>query len=262
MHLKRRLIAYLLAVVTYSVFVVGDSVPPPADGLHGKSNYIFDAGGANFERLQATLYFETDLVSISNGAGFQLNCFSPVAGSTDGILVQQFGFQMLSDDDIYAFVETWTSSGPQIYSTFFVTSTSSQTIAAGSSFAVTLTTDGNNVVTEVTFAATINGVSFPVPSKDLESLTPTPAPGTDTDLAPINAFTFNIVGDDGGNTAVFSSGSGYVVFEASNAIGPLSDFPSNVAGAYTTEDGNSVYDQMEDDSETAIAQYWSVGGAD
>jgi hypothetical protein len=53
-----------------------------------------------------------------------------------------------------------------------------------------------------------------------------------------------------GNTALFG-GSGYVVFEASNPIGPLSDFPSNVVGAYTAEDGSA----------TEIFQYWFVLGS-
>lgn len=261
MHLKARLVSYiLLSLGTYSV--VSDLVPPPTDGLHGKSNYIFNAGGANIQRLQATLYFQDDFVSESNGVGFQLNCYSPTSGN-NGVLVQQYGFQMLTDNSIYAFIETWSSDAESVIERrFFVTYiVVPQTIVAGSSFVITLVTDGNNVVNQATFNASLSGVNFSVLPDPLEDLVPTPSPGTDNDLAPITAFTFNIVGDDEGNTAVFSAGSGYLQFESSNSIEPLSDFPSNVAGAYTTEDGNSVYDQMDDGSATEIFQYWSVGNS-
>jgi hypothetical protein len=112
-------------------------------------------------------------------------------------------------------------------------------IPAGTTLKITLQNDADGNVTGVTFDA----LGHPAQSIALSALTTTGGqPVGTTFVAPIVAFTLDLVGPGEGKYAAFTSGAGTITYSASTPLTPSLQLPSCVAnGAITEETSNSTY---------------------
>ena len=82
---------------------------------------------------------------------------------------------------------------------------------------------------------------------------------TSADLAPIIAFELNLVGPDGGESAVLSSGAGTITYEAASALTVLNQEPPCAqSGYYTGENANSFYSPLPAVASTTFTQTFDV----
>ena len=234
--------------------------PIPKSGLRGASNYFFaDIANKNITHFTLTIIITEDLATApptgSNqnteaGFSFQLNCQSPVDSAnptnTQWIVWQQYIVMVRNEVD--GWVNNWTAASllngaitiaPP--TTTFAPLARPGVLPAGSTLTIELECDLAGNVSEVIFNLQPGGTRTPI------TLTGQALQGggtvTTANLAPIVAFTLNLVGPEDSVHAHFISGAGSILYGVTgNLLMALPQLPTSVAsGASTAETANSFY---------------------
>jgi len=194
-----------------------------------------------------TIDITEDLVS-SNGFGFQLNSYCP-SPKGDTCAWQQYSF-VVTSNTLSAVINTWPVDWyvdgnyvDLILEWYTLQTLQANELAAGYQLTVTLQTDANGSIYGASFKVVDNnGVTQADPGFILLSLG---YPGfTSADEAPINAFEINLVGPDGGQNAVLTSGRGMLTFSAAQNLTALNSEPPGDLGIHTAETANSFYTSL------------------
>jgi hypothetical protein len=243
-------------------------VTPPVLGLVGNSNYIIYGNGDALLNVTVTVDITEDLTG-NIGFALQLNAYSPRGANSAW---QQFFFSLQASSglttapyDLYGIVETWPISGPDLinHQTQLLTR-STPRFLAGYKLTISLGNEANGNVRYVTFTVLDqNGHQVGHNSVDILTLTlhHSNAPVTEADLAPILAFTFNIVGPINGERTYFSSGAGTITYSASNELTVQNALPSGLdSNASAAENGNSVYGTLPQGPSTTVTQSFYTDG--
>ncbi|KAL7901420.1 hypothetical protein HDV63DRAFT_365911 [Trichoderma sp. SZMC 28014] len=248
------------------------SVAPPGPGLGSNFNYFLTDGGNPITGVNVEITFAEPLISTSNGFGFQLNTYAqelPNAPSTTPNWQQYVVFMQPGDTTLYGIIDNWSGTLPSgVYAQVIndesqIASLPTATeIPAGATINIVPTFDSNNVITGITYIYTPPGgqaVSSSVTLTDLNVF------GTNNKItsayeSPIVALTLNIVGDYNGNSGTFSSGSGTIVYSASQPLTVVTNEPSYTSfGGITGETANTVYGQLPVSNSNSITQSWGIG---
>ena len=249
----------LWAALTPATFpTVVPAQPKPGAGLGSNSNYIFYNNCNPITGLSISVDVTEAIVSKSDsgsttGFGFQLNCYSP---KNERSAWQQYVLTVWGSE-IEGAVDNWPVSGPNIINYFFgMASTPNNTIPAGYQIRISLQNDSNNNISGATFVVTDNTgktvANVPVTLTSISGV-------NSSDLAPITGFELNLVGPVNGESAVLSSGAGYITYTASSVLTPLSgEPPCTESGYVTAEKANSFYAELPAQPNTAFTQAFYV----
>ncbi|KIM93390.1 hypothetical protein OIDMADRAFT_184775 [Oidiodendron maius Zn] len=247
------------------------SVAPPSEGLGSNFNYFLADGGNAITGLNVEITFAEPLISTSNGFGFQLNGYAQElsgAPSTTPNWQQYVVFTEPGDDTLYGIIDNWKGTVPagtdaQIINdeTEITTLDTANEIPAGATINIAPIFSSTNVITGVTYTYTPpdgEAVSTSVTLTDLD-VYGTSKKITSKYESPISALTLNIVGDYNGNDGVFSSGSGTIVYTATQPLTVLTNEPSYTAFQDGTgETANTVYGKLPVSDSTTITQTWGI----
>jgi hypothetical protein len=199
------------------------------------------------------------------GFSFQLNCYSPKGYKSAW---QQYVVSFLENSSggytvVYG-IDNWPVSGPNIINNGFPTLATlpSAVLPAGYQIIIgwgnELSSSGFNPnVTGAVFILTDNnGNRIADVSQTLTSIS-----GVDSsDLAPITAFELNLVGPINGESAVLSSGAGFIFYNVLKpSLSVLASEPACTESGYITcETANSLYGLMPTGSNLAFKQSFNV----
>jgi len=247
------------------------SVAPPSEGLGSNFNYFLADGGNAITGLNVEITFAEPLISTSNGFGFQLNGYAQeLAGapSTTPNWQQYVVFTEPGDKTLYGIIDNWKGTVPartdaQIINdeTTITTLPTANEIPAGATINIAPIFSATNVITGVTYTYTPPGGKAVSKSVTLTSLD---VYGTSKKItaayeSPISALTLNIVGDYDGNDGVFTSGSGTIIYKATQPLTVLTKEPTYTAFQDGTgETANTVYGELPVSDSTTITQTWGI----
>ncbi len=249
-------------------------VPPPGlgpgeprGGLGSNNNYFMftplaSGGCANLINVSVTIAVTQPIVWASTGPStppgapfappgfsFQLNCYSPTQTSSNPLYPawQQYIINLWSAQ-LWGAINTWHTfstpvilPGPNEYKTTLGPALPSNTIPAGYTLTIKLGNNSSGNVNSVTWV--VNGVSY----------TPSPPtiPGllaanglSATDVAPIVAFTLDLVGPVNGESAVLLSGAGTITYSAKSPLTVTNQEPTQCVEqltGFTLETATSSY---------------------
>ena len=235
------------------------NVPPPKDGLESNSNYIFVSKNASpILDLSVEINVNEDLHVSSSGVSFQVSCLTPNPKSATDLAEQQFTFSFDGTEFIGS-VDTLTASNlntstAQLQSSFHQNLTLATDpahqgfIPSGTTFTIVILNDEHGSVTAASFEISQGETGIDVG----RTISLTGA------TAPINGFTFAIVGSGSGSKGEFTGGKGTVVYSGATAFGPVNVLPAGAIFEQTAETGNSVYGELSGTPNTALTQTWSV----
>ena len=238
-------------------------VPAPAAGLGSNSNYILSSGCNPLIGLSVTIEVTEDIVWQSasgptEGFGFQLNAYS----SPGGLCAYQQYVIYLNGTELTVGVDNWPVSGDNLINDLFsVASLPAIALPAGSVLQISLQNDSAGNVTAATFGVTDNQgnvqVNAPVDLLSIDGV-------TSADLAPITAFELDFVGPINGESAVLSSGAGWIAYDvdAASPLTVLNTEPACVEStAVTAEATNSFYSPLPTTTSTSFIQPFGVSTA-
>jgi hypothetical protein len=236
-------------------------VPAPAGGLGSNSNYLLSSDCNPLIDLSVTIKVTEDIVWQSSdgpteGFGFQLNAYAP-SGDLSGY--QQY-LIYLGDTELMGGIDNWGPNGQLINDFFPLTSLPSVTLPAGYALQISLQNDGDGNVTGATYNVFDNqGNTQASVQQDLLSQ----GGVTPADLAPIVAFELDFVGPINGESAVLSSGAGWIAYKAASPLTVLSQEPPCAnSGVVTAETANSFYSWMPAAiTSNSFIQYFGVSTA-
>lgn len=212
----------------------GSGPGEPGGGLGSNNNYIMysptSGGCANLLNATVTIRVTQPIVWQSTG-GSSAGCGSPPPPLTNGFSIQMNCYSPkgkfcawqqyiinLWNTQLYGAINTWPLSGGPIifplsqggeFTETLGSSLPSNTIPAGYVLTIGLGNDSSGNVNNVTW--TVNGTPYAQNIPTLLASKSLPA----TDVAPIVAFTLNLVGPVCGESAVISSGAGTITYSAS-----------------------------------------------
>jgi hypothetical protein len=132
--------------------------------------------------------------------------------------------------------------------------------------ALTYTNDGTGTVTGANYIVTDNNGNT-VGTTNItiigQTLRTTGKAATAANLAPINAFQYNIGGDYGGSRATLTTAAGTVTYQANNLLGVVNAEPSySGVGASTVENANLIFGPMADTTNQTVSQSYVATTAD
>ncbi|HEY6341312.1 MAG TPA: hypothetical protein VIY49_07460 [Bryobacteraceae bacterium] len=246
-------------------------VPAPSDGLNGSSNYFFTTSGCqNLLDLSVTISVTEDIVYGSTTSGtptpgfsFQWNCYSP-QGKTSAF--QQYVIALVGTE-LSGVVNTYTAGGTPIilpggeYQQNLVSVPSAGVLPKGYSLTIQLSADASLNINTVTWQVSISGVPVASPPP----LTLTSLPGiTEADLAPIVAFTLDLVGPQNFEAVVLTSGAGFFTYSGDpSPLTVVSANPYPACSQYrggTGEHSTSSYGELPASPGDPFTQSFSVSG--
>ena len=268
-------------------------VPPPSPGpgeprggLGSNNNYFMyqptASGCANLINVSVKIQVTEEIVWESTGAAppgcpaapptgtpglsFQLNCYSPTPSSSSNpnypawqqYIINLWGTQLLgaintwhtfSSVVIFPGGEYTTPLGPNVPTT--------GNLPVGI-YEITLGNDSSGNVTSVTW--TVNGVSYtPSPPTIPALLVANGLSGSD--VAPIIAFTLNLVGPVNGESAVLTSGAGTITYSASSPLSVTNEEPATCIAditGFTCERATSSYGELPANPGNPFSQTFAV----
>jgi len=234
------------------------AVTAPGSGLGSNSNYILYNNCNPITGLVITINIGQDIVASSDsgstkGFGFQLNCYSP---KNELSAWQQYVVALFGSELIGA-VDNWPISGANIINSFFnMVGLPAAKLPAGYQLKISLHNDASNNITGATYLVIDNGGNI---QANITKILTDISGVTAKDLAPINAFELNLVGPVNSESAVLSSGSGSIIYQANVPLTVLSAEPSCTESGYiTAETANSVYGTLPSGASSAFAQSFSI----
>ena len=157
-------------------------------------------------------------------------------------------------------INNWPLSGNYIIlENYPLASLTSVKLPAGYVLQISLENDNNGNVVGATYVVIDNlGNTQANMTQDLLSISGV----TSVDVAPIIAFELNLVGPDGGESAVLSSGAGTITYEAASALTVLNhEPPCAESNYYTVENTNSFYSPLPAVPSTTFTQSFEVSTA-
>lgn len=251
-------------------------VAPPSSGLGSNSNYFFADSGKNLLNVKVEVDITQDLIS-NIGFGLQLNAFSPAG---DYSAWQQFFFSYRTSNGsppgspgtLYGGIEPWpvttsgvsndTTTGDLINYQPQLLTLQDSNFRAGYKLSMLLGNESNGNVRYVTFTV-IDNNGHQVANQTYDMLTlnidGSGTKATEKDLAPITAFTFDIVGPINGEQTFFWSGAGNIKYSSTNQLTAQGTLPTNLdSDWHTLENGNSQYGELQQGSNTSFTQTFST----
>lgn len=256
-----------------ALYAGGEFQPEPAGGLSSNNNYFLADAGKNLMGVTVTIDIDDDLVSTSDGFGFQLNAFSPLVTDQTAAWGQQMivlsprGTNQLQGW-IFHYNDAWDVSFDQKVT--LATLPAVNTIKGGSQVTITVLNDASTgKVTGATFGYTPAGGSAVAPQTinilghNLES----GQPATTAYMQPIVTFSLDIVADYStspnppyGN-AVLTGGEGSITYSAAGGQ-PLTAFTTiptqYTRAAGTGETANTVYAPLPGGRAIDVSQLWGM----
>jgi hypothetical protein len=266
-------------------------VKHPEGGLNGSSNYFMYAPSTSATNpcqkltgVSVTIEVQEDIVfdlvtpgtsgmcpggTTIQGFGFQLNCYSL---ESDVPAFQQYvialqGTELRGIINTFAFnslgkvVPIITPTGE--YQMNLVSGLGKVTIPKGYKMQIILGHDMSGNVNEVTWF--VNGMSYPPsPLKIPDLLKSLGQP--ETDVAPIYAFTLDLVGPGCGEAVVLKSGAGLFTYSASSPLTVVNAKPGcagpagTLSGGGTQEHSNSSYGELPENPPNPFTQSFTVSG--
>jgi len=257
----------------------------PGGGLGSNNNYFMSqpagSGCANLINVSVKIQVTKEIVWVSTGAAppgcpaapstgtpgmsFQLNCYSatPSASNPGYPAVQQYIINLWGTELLGA-INTWNSSGAVIIfpGSEYTTPLGSGVPTSGNlpvgTYEIKLGNDSSGNVNSVTWV--VNGVSYttsPAPIPAL--LTANGLPGTD--IAPIVAFTLDLVGPVNAESVVLSSGAGIITYSASGPLTVTSGEPAVCVAdstSFTCERATSSYSLLPANPANPFSQTFEV----
>jgi hypothetical protein len=253
-------IGYMDVIIIVLLITVSSTQPSSNRNL-----WLFD-GNNNLESTSVNIIVDQDLTS-GDGMSIQLNCLCP---SASPLSFQQFFFTMRPPDvnSLFGEVNTWIGANLEVQIAVEIEVISSLptpgTIPEGWNLMITLGNDDNGDITSVQFAILADDSILASENIDLTQLTQ--SSGSPASLSPIYAYTVNIVGFGGSQSAVFTSGSGIISYSSETQLQTDNDAPSgsvfpNGVQPATGETSNMQYSgsiTLEDDS-TIYTQEFGLG---
>jgi hypothetical protein len=268
-------------------------VPPPGSGpgepgggLGSNNNYFMysptASGCANLLNVSVTIQVTEEIIWQSTGAAppgcppapatgtpglsFQLNCYSATTASSSNpgypawqqYIINLWGKQLLGA------INTWhTFSSVVIFpSSEYTTPLGSGVPTAGNlpvgTYEIILGNDSSGNVNSVSWV--VNGVKYTTSPPGIPALlTANGLPGTD--IAPIIAFTLDLVGPVNAESAVLSSGAGIITYSASSPLTVTNAEPAlcvaDITG-FTCERATSSYGELPANPGNPFAQTFAV----
>jgi len=249
----------------FSGFDFTDPSSKPAT-LASNSNYTLEDGGKNLTNVEVTVDILEDMVAAQNGApqagssqvyGFtiQLNCFSP-KNETDAWQQYVIGFD---NNTLYAQINNWFDEQPFAYivnTVYNLIDVAGKKVPAGYKLRMILQNDSHANVTGVVFEVRdFNGKVIGSHTQVLTDI----SGFSSTDLAPIVAFQVVVVGPGNSESATFSSGSGTIIIQGSQALTATSGLPSDSEVTWgTAETSNSTYTRLTSTAGTYFCQNFGI----
>jgi hypothetical protein len=236
-------------------------VPAPAAGLGSNSNYILSSNCNPLIDLTVAIEITEDIVWQSadgptDGFGFQLNAYSP---QNETCAWQQY-LIFLNGTELTGGIDNWPLTGDNIINDFFgLASLPAVTLSAGYVLEISLQNDDNDNVVAATYAIIDNqGNTQANVTQNLLSVNGV----TPADVAPIIAFELNLVGPINSESAVLSSGAGWISYNAASPLTVLSQEPPCAESGYVTaETANSFYSPMPPVTSNSFIQPFGVSTA-
>jgi len=256
-----------------------EPVPAPLQGLLGNHNYVMAASDCgNLLGVSVTIQINTSMIFESasggsekppiHGFGFQLNCYSasPKPGATawqQYCAVLEYNWVLGVMQNIFGAIINFypTESGVLIggnpISQFPLVPTPTS-IALPSPYTITisLTYDHKDRVTGANFDV-VDSYGRTYPTVPVNTATQV-ADITETDLTPIVAFEVNIVGAEGGENAVLSSGAGQITYGAATDLTVYSGVPCGCSSQVTAENSNVQYGPLAPNPGNPFSQSFTV----
>jgi hypothetical protein len=258
----------------------------PRGGLGSNNNYFMFtplAGGgcANLLNVSVTIVVTQPIVWASTGPStppgaafappgfsFQLNCYSPKQNSNPLYPAWQQYIINLWSAQLWGAINTWHTfsipvilPGPNEYKTALGPALPSNTIPAGYTLTIKLGNDSSGNVNSVTWV--VNGVSY--------TSSPPTIPGllvanglSATDVAPIVAFTLDLVGPVNGESAVLLSGAGTITYSAKSPLTVTNQEPTQCVEqltGFTLETATSSYGVLPANPGNPFSQSFAASAA-
>jgi len=241
--------------------------PPPITGLVSNHNYFLEENGNPLLGLSATVNIDEDFISSANAWSMQLNAYSKAGASTG---VQQYVvYTSPGSTQLVARIDNWSDSITEILRLDVnLANLPSTTLPAGYAIKIALNNDSAGNVTGATYTVTDNH-GHTLGNKTINIVGQTLRNGqtaTAANLAPINAFQYNIGGDYGGSRANLTSGAGTIDYQASKTMNVLNTAPYYIDDptAGTVENANLVFGPLPATSNNPITQSFqaTTGGSE
>ena len=220
--------------------------------LYSNSNYIFSNDCQIIHGLTVALQVTQDIVSDS-GFSIQVNANSASANYIDA--VQQYGF-LIMGNSIQGFINNWEGDAltKLVYElTGLCSTTLNNGIPSGYSLTLQLLNDSSGNVVGARYL--VYGDGNYLADKTVLGI-------AQADLAPITAFTVDVVGPWGGLGTTFSpGGAGSLTYGVSGGqLRPLCSVPAcaEARGVQTTETSNASYGTLREFPSQSITQQFSV----
>jgi hypothetical protein len=263
----------------------GDLEPQPAGGLVSNFNYWLGDNGNNLTGVSVTVNVDNDLISVSDGFGFQLNTVSQVIPSVLSAAVQQIIIysprgtnQLVCEFFMYSSTGNANPLPIQIsgkVTKSLATLPGTNHMPAGSSVNFNVQTDTRtSKITGCTFTYTTpTGKAFTnsiTLSTDF-TVNQTKQLATASYMQPINALTMNIVADYSTSvnppygTAKLTEGEGSISYSATSApngqLTATTGIPSysneNLTD-HTAESANLIYAALPGGRPVDVSQLWGI----
>ena len=259
----------------------GDLEPQPAGGLVSNFNYWLGDGGSNLTGVSVTVNVDNDLISVSDGFGFQLNCLSQlVPGILSAAWQQIVVYSPRGTNQLVCEFYFYSSSGNEDPNPIQQSSKTTKLLATlpGTNHMPGRTSVNFNVQTDQR-TSKVTGCIFtytdPTDTQFTQTITlstdaiinQTGQLATTTYMQPINALTMNIVADQsfGTNYAVakLTEGEGsisYSVASAPDGLTASNNFPtySNESNEHTAESANIIYAGLPGNRPIDVSQLWGI----
>jgi hypothetical protein len=241
--------------------------PPPITGLVSNHNYFLEENGNPLLGLSATVNIDVDFISAANAWSMQLNAYSKSGASTG---VQQYVvYTSPNSTQLVARIDNWSDSITEILRLDVnLAQLPGTTLPAGYAIKIALNNDSSGNVTGATYTVTDNH-GHTLGNKTINIVGQTLRNGqtaTEANLAPINAFQYNIGGDYGGSRATLTSGAGTIDYQASKTMNVLNTAPYYIDDptAGTVENANLVFGPLPATSNNPITQSFqaTTGGSE
>jgi len=210
---------------------------------------------------------DEDFISSANAWSMQLNAYSKAGASTG---VQQYVvYTSPGSTQLVARIDNWSDSITEILRLDVnLANLPSTTLPAGYAIKIALNNDSAGNVTGATYTVTDNH-GHTLGNKTINIVGQTLRNGqtaTAANLAPINAFQYNIGGDYGGSRANLTSGAGTIDYQASKTMNVLNTAPYYIDDptAGTVENANLVFGPLPATSNNPITQSFqaTTGGSE
>ena len=230
-----------------------------APELGSNANYFLS--GSNCQSLNGvsvTIDITEDIVAAfssgpTTGFGFQLNGYSPLnyACAWQQYVISLYG------NELMGFVNNWPISGNAFFFVpFNLVALPSARLPAGYQLKISLGYDSLGNVYSATFVVIDNG------GNTLANVTKvlTSIGATSAELAPITAFTVNVVGPINKESSILSSGAGTITYSSATSLTPMISLPLCTETKVVTEErANTIYGMLPSNTfGTTLTQSFNV----